>query len=52
MKTLAQDLFLSRIKEGLLDEPLNVVFKLKKLFLDNVEDFEITKSTFNFIVPL
>ena len=46
-KTLAEDLFFSRIKKDLVGEPLNVVCKLEKQFKRNSDEFEVTETVFN-----
>ena len=47
MKTLAEDLFFSRIKKDLVGEPLNVVCELEKQFKRNSDEFEVTETVFN-----
>ena len=47
MMTLAENLFFRKIKEDLTGEPLAKVEKLEKEFLENSDDFKITKNVFD-----
>lgn len=40
-------LFFSRIKKDLVGEPLNAINKIENKFYDNMEDFSLTKESFD-----
>ena len=47
MKILIQDLFFFRIKQEIVCEQLNAVIKLEEQFIENMDQLEITKKTFD-----
>lgn len=44
MKTLANDLVFSRMKQDLVGEPLDKILKLETEFISNMDDFEISSK--------
>ena len=47
MNTLTSDLFFSRIKKDLVGDPLETILNLEKKFIENMDDFKVSKKTFD-----
>ena len=47
MKTLAVDLFFSRLKQDVVGEPLEQIIKLEQKFCENMDSFNLSFETFD-----
>lgn len=47
MNTLASDLFFFSIKKDLVGDPPETILNLEKKFIENMNDFKVSKKTFD-----